>query len=527
MKENMRMPMNSADKFPSSEDIQKEFEAYMQSKFGKGIQVIAHMATGDEAQAEKSAAKAAPFAFDKKPREVKQYLDRFVIGQDEAKKALAIAVCDHYNQVKAHSNKPDQTYDYTKQNVLVSGPTGVGKTFLIKKIADLIDVPFVKADATRFTEAGYVGANVEELLADLVMQADGDIQKASSGIIYLDEADKLANSTSAGRDVSGRGVQIALLKLMEETEVDLRGGQDPSAQMQAFIEVQRKGKAPDRQVISTKHILFIVSGAFTGLEKIVNQRLRKTAIGFRPTDVGSGSAFHEATTEDFINFGFEPEFIGRLPVRVSCSHLDNESLYDILKHSESSILHQYIRDFSYYDIKLDFKDSALKKIAALASLEKTGARGLMTILERTFRHFKFELPSLPIPSLSVTPKLIDDPAKALTALQKQHTELPKFNFRMLEAFEQLYLNEFGIEIAFTDCAKDYLCKNRHLWYPTDKKSENIAFAHFCLDRLSGFKHGLKMIQLQRDFGTFPITRDCLEFPNETLETIIKAYYLTV
>jgi endopeptidase Clp ATP-binding regulatory subunit ClpX len=267
---------------PNHDEIKKEFEDFVQKKFNGQVQVISQ-------EFSEAPPKATPFAhtkkktprepdyfkFSLKPRDITAHLDRFVIGQAEAKKALAIAVCDHYNSIVSaqKSPNPSESDAYAKQNVLILGPTGVGKTYLIKQIAKLIGVPFVKADATRFSETGYMGANVDDLIKDLVQQADGQIEQAQVGIVYLDEADKLATAAHhVGRDVSGRGVQLGLLKLMEETEVDLRSGNDPAAQMQAFLEIQQKGKI-EKQVVNTKHILFIISGAFTGLEEIISKRL--------------------------------------------------------------------------------------------------------------------------------------------------------------------------------------------------------------------------------------------------------------
>ena len=257
--------------------------------------------------------------FDLKPKEIKQYLDRYVIKQDEAKKALAIAVCDHYNHVReCHENPDAAEADYSKQNIVMLGPTGVGKTYLIRHIAKLIGVPFVKADATRFSETGYVGANVDDLIRELVTQAEDNLELAQYGIIYLDEADKIATPPNIiGRDVSGRGVQIGLLKLMEETEVDLRSGNDVASQMRAAMEFQKSGKV-EKEVINTRHILFIISGAFTGMTDIIKKRMHQSKIGFnaeitRQTDE-TAEYFENVTPKDFIDFGFEPEFIGRLPV---------------------------------------------------------------------------------------------------------------------------------------------------------------------------------------------------------------------
>src|SRR5213594_4929469 len=264
--------------FPSPEELKAKITEFMKQNFGDRVSV-ATFAEPEPAAAEEDEkvekADHKEFEFNLLPRDIKAHLDRFVIKQDEAKKVLAIAVCDHYNHANylRRLEKEDATraqeVEYIKQNVILVGPTGVGKTYLIKHIADLIKVPFVKADATKFSETGYVGGDVEDLVRELVHRADGDIRLAQYGIIYLDEIDKIASAPNlVGRDVSGRGVQTNLLKLMEETEVPLRSPNDIAGQIQAMMEFTQRGrKAPT--TINTKHILFIVSGAFGGLEKII------------------------------------------------------------------------------------------------------------------------------------------------------------------------------------------------------------------------------------------------------------------
>ena len=364
--------------------------------------------------AEVGSASAAPgFHFELKPRDVKTHLDRFVIQQDEAKKVLSVALCDHFQHVRLTLAGQKAPF-YTKQNVLLLGPTGVGKTHLIRSAAELIGVPFVKADATKFSETGYVGGDVEDLVRDLIRRVGGDVSKAEHGIIYLDEVDKLAGSDTGGRDVSGKGVQINLLKLMEDADVPVVSPNDIMGQMQSIM--PRPGQPPREAgaTINTRHILFIVSGAFAGLTSHIRQRLAlagKEIPGGRDADL-----LDLAVTSDFIAYGFEPEFIGRLPVRVACQPLGENDLYDVMRRSESSLLRQYERAFAAYGIEVKWRADGLRRIARLAATEGTGARGLMTVCERALRDFKFELPSTEVRRFSVTRELVDDPKAALAKL---------------------------------------------------------------------------------------------------------------
>ncbi len=365
-----------------------------------------------------SATPTEQFSFSLKPREVARHLERFVIGQEEAKKVLSVALCDHFQHVRLSLEGREAPF-YQKQNVLLLGPTGVGKTHLIRSAAELIGVPFVKADATKFSETGYVGGDVDDLVRDLVRRAGGNVAKAGYGIIYLDEVDKLAgHGAGGGRDVSGRGVQTNLLKLMEDGDVPLLSPNDVSGQMQAAVAASRGNAPGGPETISTRHILFIASGAFSGLDPIIRHRLESTKQPL-PRSTGTRTLLSTVTTADLIQFGLEPEFIGRLPVRVACHGLDSEDLFQVLRRSESSLLHQYVRSFAAYGIRLTFRDAALRRLAAMARDEKTGARGLMTVLERTFRDIKFRAPSSKITSLTVTEDLVDDPLGVYRSLESQ------------------------------------------------------------------------------------------------------------
>ena len=298
-------PPKSPPSTPDPEEIQRKLSEFLQSNFGNvhvsafgpGIppQPVPDESPPDEDDDEPGDGPGVSFdgemfEFNYRPRDIKAHLDRFVIRQDEAKKVLSIAVCDHYNHAKnlarLEREEPEKadSIEYSKQNVIVVGPTGVGKTYLIKHIAELIGVPFVKADATKFSETGYVGGDVDDLIRELVRKADGDTNLAQYGIVYIDEIDKLATQgSSMGRDVSGRGVQTALLKLMEETEVPLRNPMDIQSQMQAMFDMQR-GQTPQSDRINTRHILFIVSGAFSGLEKVVTEAPQVRSDRFRCGD---------------------------------------------------------------------------------------------------------------------------------------------------------------------------------------------------------------------------------------------------
>lgn len=401
---------------PGPEEMQKRLREFLQSSMG----VTA--AAPDGGGSVETATKKVDFTFEYTPAQIKAHLDRFVIKQDEAKKVLSIAVCDHYNHAKFLAQRAARgetsPVEYNKQNVVITGPTGVGKTYLVRHIAELIGVPFVKADATKFSETGYVGGDVEDLVRELVQKAGGDVGLAEHGIIYIDEIDKIATSGSMiGRDVSGRGVQTALLKLMEETEVAQRNPMDMAGQMQAMLEVQRGGAA-GRSTINTRSILFIVSGAFPRLREIVGKRRKKMQIGFGASidDVAERSWQQDVTTADFVEYGLEAEFVGRLPVRVACEELDASDLRRILNESEGSVLRQYERSFQAYGIEAVFRDESLDLIAEQAAAEGTGARGLLTVCERLLRDFKFSLPGSGVKELIVDAAMIERPDERLEEL---------------------------------------------------------------------------------------------------------------
>jgi ATP-dependent Clp protease ATP-binding subunit ClpX len=432
-------------------EIQKDLSEYLTKKYGRNVQFAGFGAvpepSGEKVEEGETEKQPEPLAihFDMKPEELKAYLDEYLVKQDEAKEVLATKVCTHFNRIKMFEldrrQKRVASVGEIKNNIIMVGPTGVGKTFLVKLIAKKIGVPFVKGDATKFSETGYVGGDVEDLVRDLVYEAKGNIELAQYGIIYLDEVDKIAASPNlVGPDVSRSGVQRALLKPMEETEVELKVPHDPVSQMEAVMEFQKTGKR-EKKKISTKHILFIMSGAFNGVDEIIKKRLNRQGMGFgaeiKSKDEQAGS-LKQVKAEDLIQYGFESEFIGRLPVVTVFEHLEVEDLYKILRNPKSPIITGKKRDFKAYGIDLQFEDGALRRIAENALQERTGARGLVSAVERVLLKFEHTLPSTPIRHLVVTRATVDDAAGEL----KKILENPEDPERE-RAFQRLLGEEEG------------------------------------------------------------------------------------
>jgi len=527
------------EKIPDYKELERELNKYLEKKYGDKIRLIVSTLEPKvfiQDKTYKTERRKLPIDFDIKPEELIAYLNTFIIKQDKAKEILATKICTHYNRIKYYLSRGKEPTGLgsVKNNIILIGPTGVGKTYMVRLIAERIGVPFVKADATKFSETGYVGGDVEDLVRELVVEADGDVERAQYGIIYIDEIDKIASSGNIiGPDVSRTGVQRGLLKLMEETEVELKPSNDPLSQWEAIEQWRRTGKKQKR-TINTRHILFIVSGAFNGLEEIIRRRLKKEGIGFAQ-EVKSKEERCEylkhVTPEDLIEYGFESEFVGRLPVIAVLEPLGIEDLYSILKNPNNPLIVNKKRDFRAYGIEVVFEDAALWRIAELAYAQKTGARGLVSVLENVLLKFERKLPSTNIRHLLVTKELVDNPEAELErllhkpldenylkrfeeALRKEKEDIKKYilsrraefesqygplfegervdllvnkllqgeddlnsaledlwrSYRQIRTFERVFKDRYSMDISFDQGAIDYLLK---LLYTGERNPKDV------------------------------------------------------
>ncbi|MDY7033011.1 MAG: AAA family ATPase [Thermodesulfobacteriota bacterium] len=581
---------HTQNKIPDPKELEKELNEYLQNKYGGHIKLALpglfpkiepeknDSNKGDEKES------ITQIRFDMKPEELEAYLDEYVVKQREAKEILATKVCTHFNKIRlfeeGHKTDKYGVISYIKNNIIMIGPTGVGKTYLIKLIAKKIGVPFVKGDATKFSETGYVGGDVEDLVRDLVHEADGDINMAQYGIVYIDEIDKIASSGGIiGPDVSRTGVQRNLLKPLEETEVDLKVPHDPMSQLEAIEEFRKTGKKK-KKTINTKNILFIVSGAFEGLEDIIKKRLHKQEIGFGAEIQSKDEEtefLKQVTSEDFMTYGFESEFIGRLPVAAVYERLNVEDLYKILKNPNSSVIMSKKNDFKAYGIDILFEDDALYMLAERAYKEGTGARGLVSSVEKVLLKFEKKLPSMNIKRFVVIKETVEDPEKQLkklianpndekmlkkydklllqekkmmkASLKKREKELfDKYGIELttdrldliinkaiekwidkntiieafslaikrIKDFEGWFFNKHKSKITFNDGAIDKIAKKS---IESDRDSFDI-----CSEFMKNYEHGFKLIRERTKKNEFVITEEAVDDPEGYMSRLIKESY---
>lgn len=574
---------NEKTPLPGPKEIEKEISDFIHKRFKDNVKIISPVVMHrdlaiDEPDPKPNSGKT--ITFDLTPEDLIAFLDQYIIKQDRAKAILATKICTHFNRIKKSSQSQNLAISdmvgAIKNNVLMLGPTGVGKTYMIKLIANKIGVPFVKGDATKFSETGYVGGDVEDLVRDLVREADDDIERAQYGIIYIDEIDKIAGSRShLGADVSRAGVQRGLLKPLEDTEVDLKVPHDPISMIQE-IESYRKTGRRSKRSISTKNILFIMSGAFGDLPEIIRNRLNEKGIGFgAPVKHAHENLdiLEKVRSEDLIGYGFESEFVGRLPVKAVFEHLNEKDLFDILHNPNNPIILSKKLDFAAYGIDIKFDEDALKLMAEMAFGESTGARGLVSAVEKSLLPFEKKLPSIGIKAFPVTKQVISHPDAALAdMIANPHSEAVQRKFEELAEEERAFIKEYlkgksvklseKFALTMTDSRMDIvaLCYTRHIldvgtavrqvrsYYDEVKKSElyffknhdinivleeeaidfiieNFVTSDMHLDDLykqlnSGFEHGLKLVREKTGKNRFFITREALLDPETFIRSLL-------
>lgn len=494
-------------KSPEMGDLQKDLKEFFSHKYGAQVQFAQPEKEGAASDSPTEEIQLPDIKFEMKPEELEAYLNNYVIRQNEAKEILATKICTHFNRIRLQED--DEPVGNIKNNIILIGPTGVGKTYLIKLIASHLGVPFVKGDATRFSETGYVGGDVDELVRSLVHEADGNIKLAEYGIVYIDEIDKIASSGNVmGPDVSRTGVQRTLLKLMEDTDVDLQAPHDLTSQMENALQFQKTGKV-EKKRINTRNILFIVSGAFANLEEIIKKRMSVQTMGFEQgTDVDTpemGEWLPHVTAEDLIEYGFESEFIGRLPVNAVLHKLGIDDLFQILVNPNSPVVIAKKLDFKAYDIDVDFDEASLRLIAEKAHESGTGARGLVGVMEKILIKFEKKLPSSTVKRFSVTTTLVKYPERELERIL---AEAP------VQSFEHLFFEEHGITLTLDPTAAACLADvaEKH-----GKTTEEMGMELF-----KDYAHGLKLIQARE----LKITEEAIRNPEEYLDGLIKKFYET-
>ncbi len=579
------------EKLPTHKELEKELSAYLTKKYGDRIKIISPFVLPQKEEFEEESKDGdkskgrAKINFSIKPEELEAFLDQYVVQQSDAKAILATKICTHFNRIRyaqTHLEEDEENIlGGIKNNILLIGPTGVGKTYLIKLIANKIGVPFIKCDATKFSETGYVGGDVEDIIRDLVREADDDIELAECGIVYIDEIDKIAASPNlAGPDVSRAGVQRALLKPMEETEVDLKTPHDPISMLQEIEQYRKTGKR-ERRTVNTKNILFIMSGAFNALAEIIKKRMVDSVIGFGATIAKKKDNINflqYAKSEDLIEFGFESEFIGRIPVVTSLAELSEDDLYAILQNPNNPIILNKKRDFKAYGIEIKFDNKALRMLAKKGVAEQTGARGLVSAIEKALLVFEKKLPSTEIKKFSVTDKVVKTPEKKLKALlaapfdpkwdeilekikaeekeavktyvtknkedlaqrhditlsesqlelialcyASQALDVPgvlkkiKSIYAHIKQLEDYFMKSNGLQVRFDDEARDFIAS----MIIQSKKT----FGDFYKLLKGDFEYGFRLIQEKTGKQKFTITKKELENPEQYLNDMIKEEYI--
>ncbi|OQX22449.1 MAG: ATPase [Desulfobacteraceae bacterium IS3] len=572
------------EKIPSPKEIEKEIGEFLAKKFGGEVRIISPLEVPEEVFSEKTKPSPPPqirkIAFDLKPDDLISHLDQYIIRQDHAKAVLATKICTHFNRIKRSQEAPDGNdcmVGRIKNNILMIGPTGVGKTYMVKLIAKKIGVPFVKGDATKFSETGYVGGDVEDLIRDLVRESDGNIELAQNGIIYIDEVDKIASSHNMiGADISRTGVQRALLKPMEETEVELKVPHDPISMIQE-IERFRKTGQRDKRTVNTKNILFIMSGAFSGLSEIISKRIRKQGMGFGANITGirdQSDILKQVKTEDLIAFGFESEFVGRLPVQAVFERLTEDDLFSILKNPNNPVILGKKLDFAAYGIDVKFEELLLKLLAKTAFEENTGARGLVSAVEKALLSFERTLPSTAVRKFPATRDIVRNSEKAIEDfISPEYQDTLNGIFEKLADQEKASIKEYIESNKKTltekhnlmmtpsriDTAADFYCKRimdigsviRKIKSLSDevKKIElcfykkhdiNIVMEEDAIDFIMGefihsdatlddvykkissdFEYGLKLVREKTGRNRFFITREALLAPEPYISRLLK------